>query len=110
MIVMERLAQLPTHHFDIPIRTAMFKEFRAKLHELHNNLFIHGDLIRPTNRYTRGDGEWMFGNIIQTPTGLRLIDPGFAEIYQKKNINAFVKRIAEEREEIGYFKEYYLGK
>ncbi len=109
MLVMERLYPLPIHHFDHAIRNEMMQQFEAKLKELHENHFVHGDLMRPTNFYTRGDQEWMFKNIVQTEEGLRLIDAGFGKILTRANIELFVHTQFREQAEVGYFKEYYLG-
>lgn len=109
MLVMERLYPLAIHHFDRAIRTEMMMQFAAKLKELHENRFVHGDLMRPTNFYTRGDQEWMFKNIVQTEKGLRLIDAGFGKVLTKDNIKLFVHTELRERAEVDYFREYYLG-
>jgi hypothetical protein len=109
ILVMERLNPLPIHHFDHAIRTEMMQLFEAKLKELHENHFVHGDLMRPTNFYTRGDQEWMFKNIMQTEDGLRLIDAGFGKILTRDNVKLFVHTQFREQAEVGYFKEYYLG-
>ena len=66
MLVMERLYPLPFNHFDVPTRQIMMDDFKRKLKELHDNNFVHGDFIRPTNYFTRGDKDWMFQNIVQT--------------------------------------------
>jgi hypothetical protein len=109
MLVMERLYPLPIHHFDRAIRTEMMMQFAAKLKELHENRFVHGDLMRPTNFYTRGNQEWMFKNIVQTKEGLRLIDAGFGKVLTRDNIKLFVHTELRERAEVDYFREYYLG-
>lgn len=108
MMVMERLYPLPAHHFDVQVRMAMMQEFEKKMEQLHDNNFVHGDLMRPTNYFTRGNMEWMFGNIVQTESGLRLIDAGFGTICKKENIKLFVSILIREREEIAYFRKYYL--
>jgi len=51
----------------------------------------------------------MFGNIIQTKKGLRLIDAGFALICDERNIESFVWVLMREQNELAYFKEYYLS-
>ncbi len=109
MMVMERLYVLPIHHFDVETRTSMMETFEEKMKELHDGLFVHGDFMRPTNYYTRGNLEWMFQNIVQTSRGLRLIDAGFGTICKKANIKEFVSILMRERDEIGYFKKYYLS-
>ena len=109
MIVMERLYLLPYHHYDLPTREAMFADFENKMIELHDNHFVHADLMRPTNYYTRDDFDWMFKNIVQTKNGLRLIDAGFSTICKKDNIKLFVDVLFRERKEIGYFKKYYFS-
>jgi hypothetical protein len=108
MLVMERLEILPIHHFDLPTRTAMIQVFETKIAELHDKGFVHGDIVRPTMFFNRNDREWMFQNIVQTPTELRLIDSGFAMIMTSKNIKPFVHLMFRERDEIEFFKEYYL--
>jgi hypothetical protein len=109
MMVMERLYILPIHHFDLPTRTLMMAEFAEKMTKLHDNYFVHGDFMRPTNYFNRGDLAWIFNNIVQTNAGLRLIDAGFGTICKKDNIKQFVSIMFREREEIGYFKEYYFS-
>ncbi len=109
MLVMERLYPLPIHHFELPVRQEMMKLFEEKMKELHDNQFVHGDFMRPTNYFTRGNLEWMFNNIVQTESGLRLIDAGFAIICKRDNIEMFVHILFRERNEIGYFREYYLS-
>ncbi len=108
MLVMERLYPLPIHHFDCQVRKEMIGQFEEKLEELHKNLFVHGDLMRPTNFFNRGDKEWMFRNIVQTESGLRLIDAGFGTIANKGNISLFASILIRERDEIKCFREYYL--
>jgi hypothetical protein len=109
MMVMERLYLLPIHHFDVPIRTIMMEIFEEKMKELHDGYFVHGDFMRPTNYYTRNNLAWMFNNIVQTSSGLRLIDAGFGMICKKDNTRDFVSILFRERDEIGYFKKYYLS-
>ncbi len=109
MLVMERLFPLPIHHFDLPVRTEMMERFEEKMRELHKNGFVHGDCMRPTTVFNRGDEEWMFRNIVQTESGLRLIDAGFGNIRGRVDIRMFVGIQIREEREIGYFREYYLG-
>lgn len=109
MIVMERLYPLPYNHFDLPRREVMFADFEKKMKGLHDNLFVHADLMRPTNYYTRDDYDWMFKNIVQTENGLRLIDAGFGTICKRDNIELFVNVLFRERKEIGYLKKYYFS-
>lgn len=109
MIVMERLYILPIHHFDLEIRQHMIEDFEAKMKELHDNDFVHGDFCRPTSFYTRNNLEWMFKNIVQTDKGSRLLDTGFSRyLIRDKNIKNFVHILFDERNEIEYFKKYYL--
>jgi hypothetical protein len=108
MMVMERLHTLPIHHFDLAIRTEMFAIFETKMKELHDNLFVHGDFERPTMFHNRNDKAWMFGNIVQTETALRLIDTGFSQIYRKANGREFFHIKNREQEEVTDFGEYYL--
>lgn len=108
MMVMERLYPLPIHHFDLSTRKIMFEEFETKIKELHDNDFVHGDFLRPTNYFTRNNREWMFANVIQTESRLRLIDTGFSKIQNKDNIREFYHILFREREEIDYFKSYYF--
>jgi hypothetical protein len=51
----------------------------------------------------------MFQNIVQTESGLRLIDAGFAKMRTKENIEDFVGILFRERDEIEYFSAYYLS-
>ena len=108
MMVMERLPILPTRHFDQSIRKEMIAIFEQKIKQLHDNLFVHGDFMRPTRYYNRNDMEWIFGNIVQTETGLRLIDTGFSQIYSRSNSREFCHILVRERDEVEAFKEYYL--
>ncbi|MEN9609441.1 MAG: hypothetical protein RLZZ628_255 [Bacteroidota bacterium] len=108
MLVMERLYPLPIHHFDLDIRQEMFLKFELQMKALHDNLFVHGDFMRPTNYRTRNNFEWMFKNIIQTQQGLRLIDTGFSLNYSPKDGKKFVHLLHREIEEMLVFKEYYL--
>jgi hypothetical protein len=109
MMVMERLYPLPFNHFDVPMRETMMSVFEKKLVELHKNQFVHGDLVRPTNFFTRGNKAWMFSNVIQTQNGLRLIDAGFGTICNNKNIDLYVSILMRERLEIEDLKAYYLS-
>lgn len=108
MIVMERLYPLPIHYFDLSTRKIMFEKFEIKVKELHDNSFVHGDFLRPTNYFTRNNKEWMFANIIQTETELRLIDTGFSRIKNKDNIKEFYHILFRECDEMEYFKAYYF--
>lgn len=112
MIVMERIYPLPIHHFDLPVRIAMMATFEAKMKALHDAWFVHGDFIRPTSYFNRGDQAWMFGNIVQTESGLRLIDAGFAQIGSTKDIEKLrpiIRIMVQEAAEVKYFRKYYLG-
>jgi len=109
MLVMERLYPLPTHHFDLSTRKKMMKQFEDQLNELHEHLFVHGDLMRPTHYYNRNDQAWMFKNIVQTATGLRLIDAGFGKIGNKENLRMVIPISFHEREELKCFEAYYLS-
>ena len=109
MMVMERLYPLPFNHFDMPTRETMMSVFKKKLVELHEHQFVHGDLMRPTNFFTRGNKEWMFSNVIQTQNGLRLLDAGFGTVCNKKNIELYVSILMRERLEIEDLKAYYFS-
>lgn len=109
MMVMERLYPLPFNHFDVPTRTVMIDQLEQKLRELHDNNYVHGDLLRPTNYFTRGDKDWMLKNVVQTENGLRLIDAGFGRIYDKKNSKEFAGSLVQERYEFADLKTLYLG-
>jgi hypothetical protein len=109
MIVMERIHPLPLLHFDLTTRQAMFEAFSQKLVELHDHHFVHGDLVRPTNYFTRGNTEWMFRNIIQTETSLRLIDAGFAKMLHRDGAERFVYALLEERADLKRFGGWFLG-
>jgi hypothetical protein len=65
-------------------------------------------IFRPTNYFTRGNRDWMFGNIVQTEKGLRLIDTGFSRIYEKKIKEEFIHTLIRERHEIDAVKEFYI--
>lgn len=108
MMIMERLYPLKIKHFDLSTRKQMFEAFAEKLKALHDHLFVHGDFMRPTSVFNRGDKDWMFANIIQTATELRLVDVGAAQIYNKENATLFASTLLRERDEIDYFRKYYL--
>lgn len=109
MMVMERLYCLPIHHFELPLRQEMMSRFEEKLKELHSALFVHGDLMRPTRFFNRGDNAWIFENIVQTENGLRLIDAGFAKIGNQENLKTVVQIILQEEEEVDCFRDYYFS-
>jgi hypothetical protein len=108
MLVMERLYPLPIHHFDLPTRIEMMQQFEIQLKALHDNLFVHGDLMRPTRYYNRNDRAWIFQNMMQTQNGIRLIDAGFSMRYSKAQREKFVAIWVREEKEIVCFKDYYL--
>ena len=70
MMVMERLEILPLNHFDLQTRTIMMESLAEKMKELHDKMYVHGDFMRPTNFFNRGDKAWMFENIVQTKDSL----------------------------------------
>ncbi len=109
MMVMERLYPLPYNHFDVPIRTIMIDLLELQLKQLHDNDFVHGDLLRPTNYFTRGDKDWMLKNVVQTEDRLRLIDAGFGKIYSKDTSKEFFGCLVQERYEFADLKEIYLA-
>jgi hypothetical protein len=109
MMVMERLYPLPYNHFDVPIRTLMIELLELKLKQLHDNNFVHGDLLRPTNYFTRGNKDWMLKNVMQTESSLRLIDAGFGKICGRDNIKEFVGCLIQERSEFTDVKHLYLS-
>lgn len=109
MLVMERLYPLPIHHFDLSTRKKMMEQFGDQLNELHDHLFVHGDLMRPTRYFNRDDKPWIFKNIVQTATGLRLIDAGFGKIGNKENLKMVVSIMFREREELKCFEGYYFS-
>lgn len=109
MMVMERLEILPLNHFDLQTRTIMMESLAEKMKELHDKMYVHGDFMRPTNFFNRGDKAWMFENIVQTKDSLRLIDAGFGTICTRENVKMFVSIMMREREEIEYFRNYYLS-
>ncbi|MEY3241100.1 MAG: hypothetical protein RIR11_2538 [Bacteroidota bacterium] len=109
MLVMERLLPLPIHHFEYSVRLEMLKRFEQQIEELHQNNFVHGDFQRPTTVFNRGDQKWMYKNIVQTEQGLRLLDAGFGTKLDKDNIKLFVSILIRERDEVKYFRSYYIG-
>lgn len=76
---------------------------------MHDNNYVHGDLLRPTNYFTRGDKDWMLKNVVQTENGLRLIDAEFGRIYDKKNVKEFASCLVQERYEFADVKTLYLA-
>ena len=109
MMVMERLYPLPFNHFEVPIRTLMIELLDKQLKHLHDNNFVHGDLLRPTNYFTRGNKDWMLKNVVQTQDRLRLIDAGFSKIYSKDTSKEFVGCLFQERYEFADLKTLYLS-
>lgn len=110
MIVMERLYPLPHYHFAPEIRAEMLKTFKQKLEELHDKGFAHGDVMRPTTYFTRNNYQWMFGNVIQTTDGLRMIDTGFSQIKSlNKDRRGWYMKLYYEKRELDAFEEYYLS-
>ncbi|MCC5946349.1 MAG: hypothetical protein JJT94_15565 [Bernardetiaceae bacterium] len=113
MIVMERIYPLTLYHFEISKRQEMIKIFKEKIKELHDNNFIHGDLVRPTHYYNRNDYQWIFGNIVQTENELRLLDTGFSHVLYKEldaeKIRRFVMGLYQEKKEVEAFQAYYLS-
>jgi tRNA A-37 threonylcarbamoyl transferase component Bud32 len=87
----------------------MLKRFEQQIEELHQNNFVHGDFQRPTTVFNRGDQKWMYKNIVQTEQGLRLLDAGFGTKLDKDNIKLFVSILIRERDEVKYFRSYYIG-
>jgi hypothetical protein len=109
MMVMERLYPLPYNHFDVPIRTTMIELFELQLKQLHDNDFVHGDLLRPTSYFTRGDKDWMLKNVVQTENRLRLIDAGFGKMYSKEKGKSFFRCMIQEQYEFADLKTLYLS-
>jgi hypothetical protein len=109
MLVMQRIYPLEHYHFDRAQRVEMLAVFVEKLKELHKMGFIHGDLMRPTNYYTRTNYRWMFANIVQTQKGLRLLDAGFSQIITKDEIKQWTYRQHDEEHSLSCFEEYYLS-
>lgn len=110
MIVMERLEIIHYRHFDRPRREEMLAALSKGIQELHDAYFAHGDLLRPTHIYTRRHYEWMFANIPQTPTGLRLLDTGFSKSLTGNISNTareFGHCLFQDREDLAGFSHYY---
>ncbi|MBL7785642.1 MAG: hypothetical protein JNM36_07040 [Chitinophagales bacterium] len=108
MVVMERLEVLPIHHFDKSTRLQMLKVFNEKLEEQRNSFFLHNDIKRPTMYFNRGDKEWMYSNVIQTPSQLRLIDAGFARVYPYNDLSDFRMSLRRNLLESMDFGDYYM--
>jgi hypothetical protein len=110
MLLLERLYPLPLGTFTRPIREEMAATFLKSLRELHDRGFVHGDLMRPTNYYNRNDQEWIFGNIIQTHSGLRLLDAGFSQLRSTTdNYEWYSRALIREEAEGLVFRKYYLS-
>lgn len=75
----------------------------------HEAAALHGDLMRPTRFFNRDDKPWIFKNIVQTATGLRLIDAGFGKIGNTENLKMVVSIMFREREELKCFEGYYFS-
>lgn len=109
MIVLERIYSLPFNHFDVSTRNVMFMDFKNKLNELHTSGFLHGDIIRPTSYFNRGDKEWMMGNVLQTENELRLLDTGFSKNFRTTEFNLFKSLLFQELQDVEVLKHIYLS-
>jgi tRNA A-37 threonylcarbamoyl transferase component Bud32 len=109
MLVMERLYPLPLNHFDLPTREKMIGSFEMQVKNLHDANFVHGDLIRPANFINPGDVDWMLGNIMQTESGIRLLDSGFSKRYTSEDSELFCYILMREQREVKALKALYLG-
>jgi hypothetical protein len=109
MMVMERLYPLPFSHFDSETRTKMFDVFESRVWSLHRKGFVHGDIVRPTNYYTRNDIDWILGNLVQTETELRLVDAAFGTIYSPDKKEIFRERRITEFYDLMNARAYYMA-
>ncbi len=105
MLVMERLRPLDYRAYEVEIRELWYSVFEDELSALHQAGFVHRDLKRPS-----GIGGLTFDNILLTEQGLRLIDTGISAIRTQVNDKIFAKYIEIERQEMAFFKDYFLNR
>ena len=103
MLVMERLYPISAESLTQDENEKFMSDFETKLLNLHESLFIHGDIRRP-----RWQAPECFDNIILTATGFRLIDLDFSIILNKDNIREFVQKKLDELRELKSFRNYFL--
>ncbi|MDX1958341.1 MAG: hypothetical protein SFU98_07195 [Leptospiraceae bacterium] len=105
LIVLERLYPIPFNYYKLNNRKKLFLDFKIKIKELHENSFIHGDLLRP--RYNPPE---CFSNIVLTKKGILLIDSGFSKLNGlNSSEEEFNSLLYQETQEINSFEEYFLN-
>jgi tRNA A-37 threonylcarbamoyl transferase component Bud32 len=105
MLVMERIYPVDYRSYEIEKRELWMDIFIDELHTLHENGFVHRDLLRPSNI----PGE-RFDNILLTPKGIRLIDVGISFIKSEVGDKIFDAALAKEKEELDKFKIFFLNR
>jgi len=108
MMVLERLYPMQHHSISKEERLLVYEKFEKQMNELHSKGFLHGDIQRPIRRAPL---EIIFGNIVLTKNGLRLIDTGFSRIIteEPKDLNEYAKIHSQELRELRNFKDYFLN-
>jgi hypothetical protein len=110
MIVMENLERVPKERFTLAQRVAMFNEFEEGIIQLHNEQFVHGELMRDPLLYGNGaDLEPLFRMIVQTENGLRLVDAGHCMRFGNEKALDRIKAKQAERQNLTQFRKYYLS-
>ena len=103
MLVMERLYPMTTESFTRTEIENFMADFETKLKDLHQNGFIHGDIIRP-----RLPKPECFENIILTKDGFRLIDADFSISLDMEHVRAYVRKQIDEEAELELFMKHFL--
>lgn len=104
MLVLERLYPIDYNSISKEERINAFGKFYVSIKELHDNGFLHGDIMHPVGR----DPLYLFNNIILTKEGLRLIDTGFSVIKENEQIGDYFKKKYQEESEIDTFRQYFI--
>ena len=104
MLVMERLYPIPVDSLTKAELAERVLDFEIKMKELHEARFVHGDIRRP-----RWRAPECFDNIVLTKDGFRLIDTDFSIVMNRDNIEQFVYKKFDEKDELKSFSYYFLN-
>ena len=104
MLVMERLYPITVDSLTKAELAERVLDFEKKLKELHEARFVHGDIRRP-----RWRAPECFDNIVLTKDGFRLIDTDFSIVMNRDNIEQFVDKKFDEKDELKSFSYYFLN-
>lgn len=105
MLVMERLFPMDFRAYEFEKRELWLELFEDELRHLHQAGFAHRDLRRPSDM-----PGLSFDNIFLTDTGLRLIDVGISALRHQVGERLFERFVAQEREEVRQFREFFLSR